>query len=312
VVLVARGDETLLEKGYGLADRESHAPFTTATVSTIGSITKQFTGAAILKLQEQDRLDVDDTLSRFFPEAPPDKAGITLHQLLTHTAGLPDALGSDEDYVGRNEYVRLALGAELLFVPGSRHRYSNVGYSLLAAVVEKQSGVTYEAFLRNSFFVPLGMTQTGYSLVPWDPARVAVGYRKQGVYGRVTEKQAGSSGFSWHLVGNGGMHSTVGDMARWIRALRQGRVLSPESLQLLFRRHSDEGSGDSFYGYGWVTFDLEGDETMIGHNGGNGYFFADLNLFPDRDDLFYVILVNDPRSEAASAWIRRLILESGV
>ena len=165
----------------------------------------------------------------------------------------------------------------------------------------------------DTFFEPLGMTRTGYLMPGWEEKAVAVGYRKDAVYGRVIEKQKalGKDSFSWHLVGNGGIHSTVGDLHRWILGLRGGKVLSPESLKLLFARHADEGSGDSFYGYGWVSFDLSNGETMIGHNGGNGYFFADVNLFPDQGDLHYAILVNDPSSEAGSSWVRRLILQDG-
>ncbi|MDX1383017.1 MAG: serine hydrolase domain-containing protein, partial [Thermoanaerobaculia bacterium] len=308
VVLVATPAGVLLEKGFGLADREAGVPFTPATVSTVGSITKQFTGAAILALREEGRLALGDPLHRFFPAAPPDKRSITLHQLLTHTAGFPGHLGADEDYVGRVAYLDLAFSAELLFEPGSRHRYSNVGYSILAAVIEGLTGGSYEAYLRARFFDPLGMTDTGYTMPDWDLRRVAKGYRKEAVYGRVLDKQAASGrGFSWHLVGNGGIHSTVRDLGRWVVALRRGEVLEEESLRLLFGRHVDEGGGDSFYGYGWVTFELPSGETMIGHDGGNGYLFADLNLFPERADLFFAILVNDPRSVAASGWIRRLI-----
>lgn len=310
-MLVAKSDEVLLVKGYGHADRMAEVPFTEETVSTIGSITKQFTGAAILKLHEDGLLEPDDPLSRFFPRAPADKAPITLHQLLTHTAGFPGGLGPDEAWIGKDEYVDKAFAAKLRFEPGRGHHYSNTGYSILAAVIEQLSGTSYESFLRSSFFEPLGMTRTGYVMPDWSDATVAVGYRKDAVYGRVIEKQQalGHDSFSWHLVGNGGIHSTVGDLHRWIVALRGGQVLSQKSLDLLFAPHADEGGGDSFYGYGWVRFDLPSGETMIGHNGGNGYFFADVNLFPDRGDLHYAILVNDPRSEAASNWVRRLILQ---
>ena len=121
-VLVAKGDEVLLVKGYGLADRETGTPFTQDTVSTVGSITKQFTGAAILKLHEDGLLDPGDTLSRFFAQAPADKARITLHQLLTHTAGFPGGLGPDEVWIGRDDYLEKAFATKLGFEPGARPR----------------------------------------------------------------------------------------------------------------------------------------------------------------------------------------------
>ncbi len=308
-VLVSRGGDVLHLAGYGLADREAGVPFRPETVSTIGSITKQFTGAAILKLQEQGRLRVDDPIGRFFPDAPPDKAGITIHQLLTHTAGLPPALGSDEEYMGRDSYLEAVWRTELRDPPGERHEYSNTGYSVLAAIVELRSGTSYEGFLRREFFDPLGMQHTGYRLADWSETHVAAGYRDGRRFGRVIDMQTDEDGFSWHLVGNGGIHSTVEDMARWVRALRGGEVLDAESLDALFGEHVDEGYGDSFYGYGWVTFHLPNGERMVGHNGGNGFFFADLNFFPDHDDLLYCLFVNDARSEEVTGRIRRLLLE---
>ncbi len=308
-VVVAQGDEVLHLAGYGLADRESGAPFEPGTVSTIGSLTKQFTGASILKLQEHGRLSVDDPTGRFFADAPADKSDITIHQLLTHTAGLPPALGSDEEYVGREDYLAAVWQTELRSRPGDRHEYSNVGYSLLAAIVELRSGMSYEGFLRREFLEPLAMRHTGYRLADWSGAPVAAGYRGDRHFGRVIDKQTHQDGFSWHLVGNGGIHSTVGDMARWVRALRRGEALSSESTAALFGEHADEGSGDSYYGYGWVTFHLPNGERMIGHNGGNGFFFADLNFFPQRRDLLYCVLMNDARHEGVSGRIRRLLQE---
>ncbi len=308
-VLVASGDEVIHLAGYGLADREAGVPFRPETVSTIGSITKQFTGAAILKLQEQGHLSVADPVGRFFPEAPVKKREITIHQLLTHTAGLPPALGSDEEYIGRDDYLQEVWRTELRYPPGERHDYSNTGYSVLAAIVERTTGSSYEEFLRAEFFDPLGMQHTGYRLADWSEARLATGYRDDRRFGTVIEKQTHENGFSWHLVGNGGIHSTVGDMFRWVKALRGGEVLSAESLGTLFGEHVDEGYGDSFYGYGWVTFRLPNSERMIGHNGGNGFFFADLNFFPNRGDLPYCVLMNDAGHEEVSGAIRRLLLE---
>ena len=295
-VLLARGDEVLHLEGYGTADRFSGEPFGPDTVSTIGSITKQLTGAAVLALAERGRLRLDDPLSRHLPGVPPDKAAITLHQILTHTAGLPAALGSDEEVIGKQELLARAWAADLLFPPGERHEYSNVGYSVAAAVVEAVSGTAYERFLHDTFFAPLGMRSTGYWLPAWNPRRVAKGYRGDESMGSVLSHQDRERGFTWHLVGNGGIHSTARDMFRWVRALRNHEVLSAESTAKLFGRHADEGGGDSFYGYGWVTFDLPDGSTMIGHDGGNGFFFADLNFFPSRGDLLFFLMTNDAQA----------------
>jgi CubicO group peptidase (beta-lactamase class C family) len=306
-VLVARGDEVLLHQGYGFADRENEVAFAPDTISTIGSITKQFTAAAILELEEQGRLRVEDPLSKFFAALPQDKAGITLHQLLTHTAGMPDALGEDEDYIGRDAFLERVWTVELASEPGSEYSYSNVGYSVLAAVIEKVSGQEYEVFLHETFFSPLGMADTGYLLPDFDPSRLAIGYRNNERWGTLLEKQDPDRGFSWYLVGNGGIHSTARDMHRWLRSLRTQEILTDDSTAKLFGRHVAEGD-DSFYGYGWVTYDLPNSETMVGHNGGNGYLFEDLNFFPHRGDLAFYLMVNDESAgQAVSGYIVRVL-----
>ncbi|MGB3561841.1 MAG: serine hydrolase domain-containing protein [Thermoanaerobaculia bacterium] len=306
-VLVAQGEEILLYQGYGFADREKEVEFAPDTISTIGSITKQFTAAAILELEEQGRLSVEDPLSQFFADLPRDKADITLHQLLTHTAGMPDALGEDEDWIGRDAFLEQVWAAELASEPGSEYSYSNVGYSVLAAVIEGVSGQDYERFLRSTFFDPLGMAETGYIIPEFAPDRLAIGYRNGERWGTLLEKQDLDRGFSWHLVGNGGIHSTARDMFRWLRSLRTQEILTDDSTAKLFGRHVEEG-GDSFYGYGWVTFDLPNGETMVGHNGGNGYLFEDLNFFPHRGDLAFYLMVNDESAgQAVSGYIVRVL-----
>lgn len=308
-VLVARGEDILLEAGYGMANKETAIPFTSETVSSIGSITKQFTAAAILKLEEQGKLSVSDSLGKYFPNLPIDKSRITIHHLLTHTSGLIPAIGKDEDWVSKDELLTLAWASDLLALPGIEYNYSNVGYSVLAAIIENESGKKYENYLFETFFEKQEMLNTGYWIPDWDMQKVANGYRGDFDYGTTLDKQTAELGPSWYLVGNGGILSTVKDMYKWFRALRNERVLNKFSLTKLFDKHIDEGEGESFYGYGWVTFNLKDKIEMIGHNGGNGYFFADLNFFPNRDDLFYVLLVNDEqKSEALSQHIVRRLL----
>ena len=140
-VLIARGGEILLNEGYGFADKEQGAPMTPDTVVDIGSVTKQFTAAAILVLSDQGKLDVEDSIGRFFPNLPEDKSGITIHHLLTHTAGLVDGVGDgDFDHIPTEEFFRRVFDSELLSAPGERHSYSNAGYSVLARIVELSSG----------------------------------------------------------------------------------------------------------------------------------------------------------------------------
>jgi CubicO group peptidase (beta-lactamase class C family) len=299
VVLVAEGEDVLLAKGFGLADREAMRPWTPDTVSTIGSITKQFTGAAITLLVQRGELDFSDTIGDYFPDAPEDKSAITIHELLTHSSGLPGAVGADEEQIDRDAYLSRAFEAELSFDPGDRYDYSNVGYSVLGAILELVTGSPYEVFVRDNLFLPAGMNDTGYVLPGWGEERIAIGYRGDRRWGTVVEHQ-GADGFSWHLVGNGGMHSTVRDMHRWWLAIRDNTILDEQHTEMFLAPHQDEGGGDSFYGYGWVNMEAPNGERMITHDGGNGFLGGDCAFYPESD-IFICLLANDT-SQTSYLW----------
>jgi CubicO group peptidase (beta-lactamase class C family) len=282
-VLVARDGQVILHKGYGLADRERGIPVTTATAFDIGSITKPFTAAAILKLEEQGRLSVNDPIRHYLDGVPPDKAGITIHHLLTHSAGLRDAFGDDYDVVTRDSLVARVLASDLLWEPGVRYRYSNAGYSLLGAIIEKLSGRSYEAFLRDELFEPAGLTSTGYRLPNWPSERVAHGYRRERDWGTPLDKPWAEDGPYWHLRANGGLLSTVGDLYRWSRALEGEAVLTQLSRDKMFTPQvPEDDERTSFYGYGWAITPTTRGTNLIWHNGGNGYFFADFRRYVDE------------------------------
>ena len=175
-VLVAREGEIVLHKGYGLADRRREIACRPDTIFDLGSVTKQFTATAILKLEMAGKLRTDDTLAKHFEGIPRDKAGITLHQLLTHTSGLDHAYGKDENYAPRDVALQVFFKMPLLFTPGEKFHYSNPGYSILAAIVEDVSGLPYERYLRKELFEPAGMTETGYTLPSWDMRRMTRNY----------------------------------------------------------------------------------------------------------------------------------------
>lgn len=281
VVLVAKGETPLFAEGFGLADREHGVGWTPGTISDIGSITKQFTGAAILKFEEDGKLSVDDTISRYFQGVPADKAGITLHQLLTHSSGLADPDIDDFDPVPLAEYLKQVFAQPLLFAPGKGYTYSNANFSLLGAILEKLSGKSYETVLRERLFLPNGMFETGYTLPAWGESRFAPGYEADGGrWGTFLERPTAADGPHWALRANGGIHTTVYDMLRWARALLTGRVLTPASMKKLWAPHVSEG-GDTFYGYGWSIAKAPDGTKIVTHNGGNGIYFADLAILPD-------------------------------
>ncbi|MFI0367871.1 serine hydrolase domain-containing protein [Actinomadura sp. 1N219] len=274
--------------GFGFADRERKIPARCDTVYDVMSITKQFTAAAIMKLEMAGKLQVTDRLSRFLGPVPADKRKITLHHLLTHTAGLDDEEigGGDYDPVSRDGMLSAALKSNLQSAPGAEFHYSNVGYSVLAAIVEKVSGVGYERFLREHLFAPSGMTQTGYVLPRWERDQVAVEYDEHGKsQGRPYDHPWAADGPYWYLRGNGGLLSTPRDMFRWHRALEGNKVLSGRAKRKMFKPHVLVGvrNGDKFYyGYGWGVVQTNDGRRVLEHDGGNDWSFGEFARFPDH------------------------------
>lgn len=286
-VLVAKEGEVALNKGYGLADDEERKPATADTVFGVASLAKQFTSAAILKLEERGELGVRDPISEHLEGVPPDKAGITLHQLLTHTSGLAkNHSESDFEEMGRREALARIFAEPLARAPGSGYEYSDSGYAVVAAIVEEVSGRPFDDFLRENLFEPAGMGRTGF----WDDPRfdrlsVANGYTNGVEQGFPT----GFPGPSWAIVGPGGILSTTGDLRAWWTALEGNVVLSEESTDKLFGRHVRLGEGE-YYGYGWEVSDTDLG-TLITHNGAGNTGNAFLAAYPERD-LVVAVLSN--------------------
>jgi CubicO group peptidase (beta-lactamase class C family) len=306
VFLVARDDRVLVHEGVGLADRESAVRFGPETVFDIGSITKQFTAAGILKLEEQGKLSVEDSISRFFAGVPVDKRGITVHHLLTHTSGLIGDFGGDYQTMPRDSIVRLALASELQSVPGAAHDYSNAGYSLLGAIIELQSGQPYERFLHEQLFRPAGMHKTGYVIPQWSPGELAAGYRGEQRWGTPLDHAWATDGPWWNLRANGGILSTTSDLHRWHRALEGNAVLSAASRAKMFTPHvSESPGGDASYGYGWAVFRTPRNTRLIAHNGGNGYFYADFHQYVDEGVV--LILGTNAGDQSVTPVVNRLL-----
>jgi D-alanyl-D-alanine carboxypeptidase len=293
-VLVARGGREVFAQGYGLANRAGGERVTADTRFDIGSLSKQFTAAAVLRLESEGRLSVHDPVSRHLPEYPrPAGDQITLHHLLTHTSGLP-SLGRR----GQLEHVRedcsprtleelLAFSNDLPldFAPGAEHRYSNSGYVLLAAVVERVAGMPFDAYLRTALFAPAGMRATGRILPGEETAGVAVGYT--GYEPDVKPRDCVHA--SWH-TGGGGLHSTARDLLRWDQALAAGRILPPEQLAKFYHPHVQTGRAGRAYAYGWNRLEVHG-RPVIHHNGGTEGFITEFMRFPD-DSLLVIVLAN--------------------
>jgi CubicO group peptidase (beta-lactamase class C family) len=258
-VLVAKDNRIILNKGYGMAVRAKNIPNTNTTVLNTGSITKQFTAAAIMKLEMQGKLNTSDPITKFFKKVPEDKKNITLHHLLNHTSGIVDAVGDDYVVAKRDDTTTKILKEPLQFTPGEEFSYSNAGYSLLAAVIEKVSGQDYEKFLNEQLFKPAGMNFTGYRIPKWNQRVVAHWYVGEKDNGTPLEKPYPY----WHVIGNGEILSITADLYNWHLALKGDKILSKEAKKKIFTPYLND------YGYGWDV--LESDHgLLIQHDGGSG------------------------------------------
>ena len=226
-VLVARGTEVLLDKGYGSANLEWNIPNSPAAKFRLGSLTKQFTAASILLLEERGKLKTDDPVKKFMPDAPPAWDKITIFHLLTHTSGIPN-FTSFPDYRSQEPFdttpeklVARFRDKPLDFQPGEKWSYSNSGYVLLGYLLERVSGESYQKFLQDNIFDPLGMKDSGYDSNSAVILRRAAGY----VPGKDGPENAGFIHMSIPFSA-GALYSTTGDLLRWEQGLFGGKVLS--------------------------------------------------------------------------------------
>jgi CubicO group peptidase (beta-lactamase class C family) len=296
-----------LKAGYGWANREKQIPFTPATIAQIGSLTKQFTAAAISGLASSGRIDFSGSLGKYLPGVPARAAGLTVHQLLTHTAGLPDICGDDFDRLSREELITGCLPEIELSPPGD-FSYSNLGYSLLAAVVEHVSGIPHEDYLAENFFAPAGMSRTGYFFEDALQEELAWGYTGEVPHAPISDRLRPLAPDFWNLKGNGGMQSSPEEMYAWYRvfAHRPGEFEALRKVMLV--PHAPAGEG-VFQGYGWfVRTDSAGEVLQASHTGGDGVFFAAIVWRPLDRVFFYLVsnVGNDAGAEAASKVLRIL------
>jgi CubicO group peptidase (beta-lactamase class C family) len=284
-VLVARGGEVLFDRGYGLANREWGVPNAGDTRFRIASVTKQFTAAAVMLLSDRGQVDVNAPVKTYLPDAPAAWDGVTVRHLLNHTSGVPNFTGF-EDYAASK--TRPTTPAELIarfrdrpldFQPGERWAYSNSGYVLLTAIIERVGGKPYAEFVTENLFQPLGMTDSGYDSHATVLPRRASGY-SPGPGGVVNAEYLDMS----VPQGAGGLYSTTRDLLKWEQGLFGGRLLSAASLEALTTPARND------YAMGLRVAETEGD-TIISHNGGIEGFNTYLG-YETGDKLTVVVLGN--------------------
>jgi CubicO group peptidase (beta-lactamase class C family) len=284
-VLVELNSKIIISEGFGFSDTYEQIVNTPATIFDIGSITKQFTAAAILKLEMQGQLSTEDEISKFFELIPADKELITIHDLLRHQSGLISNVGKDYEIITEAEFLNKVFSSNLRFETGTSFSYSNAGYSLLAIIIEKVTGHSYETYLYKNLWEPANMEMTGYTRPDFDPDLIATGYHIDGrVWGKPTDKEWDNSSPYWHLKGNGGILSTIEDLYKWHKCLMTEIVLTNTAKQKYYHPTLRPGESEtSFYGYGWDISKTSRNTTRIWHNGGNNILYADFLRYIDEN-----------------------------
>jgi CubicO group peptidase (beta-lactamase class C family) len=275
-VLVIRDGMPVFSKGYGLANVEHGVANTPQTKFRLGSITKQFTAMAILILQERGKLAVEDPIGKYFDDPPKAWEGVTIHNLLTHTSGI-HSYTSEPDYVkkmAQPETVRSMIARfrdkPLDFKPGEKFQYSNSGYFLLGAIIEKVSGQSYEAFLKEAIFKPLDMTDSGYDHPSSILSHRASGYTRKADVLENAEYLDMAQPYA-----AGSLYSTTLDLAKWDRAVGDCALINKESTTRMFTPEKNN------YAYGW-SVTTRSDRKEIGHGGGINGFVTDIVRYPDQ------------------------------
>jgi CubicO group peptidase (beta-lactamase class C family) len=283
-VLLARDGKMLYEKGFGFADAENDVPNTPQTKFRLASVSKQFTATAIMILEHEGKLKVEDPISKYVPDVPEAWGQVTLHQLMSHTGGVPENLrialfkGLWPQPIDRDHLFDHIKKLPLDFKPGEKWSYSNTGYALLGLVIDKVSGMPYGDFLKQRIFDPLEMNDTGV-----DNRRLVLKHRAHG-YGMSNDKLVQALYIDLAQVYSAGsLYSTVEDLLKWDNGLTAGKILPPESLKRMWTPVKDN------YGYGWLIVDKP--RTIMTHDGGLPGFITTVARFPN-EKVYVTVLCN--------------------
>lgn len=310
-VLVLHNGTALVRRAYGFADLEARKAAALDTNYRLASVTKQFTAASILLLMQDGALQLDDSISKWFPDLPLATKPITVRQLLSHTSGLIDyeeVIPADLTRQLNDADVPQILKSQdrTYFAPGTSYRYSNSGYALLALIVEQVSGKSFSTFLRERIFQPLLMTNTvahqeSVSVVP----HRAYGYTlENGQWNRTDQSQTSA------VLGDGGIYSSIDDLARWDAALYDERILTDASRELAFTAATKTDDPRIEYGMGWRITHEEPGGTTLWHSGESRGFRNVIVRYPDYH-LTVIVLTNrdDPEPYETARKIAALYLK---
>lgn len=299
-VLVAHKGQILLNKGYGWRNVKDSVPHEPGSVFQIGSVTKQFTAAVILKLQEKKKLHVSDKLSKYFPDYPKGDS-ITIHQLLSHTSGIFNYT-NDAEFMNK-EVTRPATREKMMarfkdkpldFSPGTKWNYSNSGYLLLGYIIEDVTNMSWEQAVRKYIFRKAGMQQSGFDFAQLQHPLKSTGYFRM-LASESTPAPVVDSSVSFAA---GSIYSTTGDLYKWFLALQANKLIRSSSKEKAFTPVLNK------YGYGWGADSIAG-RRKIGHSGGIHGFVSNMVFIPD--DSTVVILLNNFSTPHLSAITKSLL-----
>ena len=314
--LYAEKGEIVSKGALGFRDPEDTLPITEDTIFQLASVTKQFTAAAVMLARREGLLELDDEITKYFPEIP--YPGVTVRHLLTHTSGIPDYFDDADWFIkiwkeekrvpGNDEILRFLCETEAkpYFAPGEGMHYSNTGYNLLALLVERLSGVPYEDFLQKNIFEPAGMGSTRCCHirrdgVPFEKYAQATVFEDGKCVADVDSAEDGDVVAFDGLNGDDYVYTNIFDMLRWDRALREGKVLTPEEQKLMYTPgklvngedavyDEDEGLG---YGFGWFVGRDEELGLIVSHSGGMPGVATWLERFIDEDRMLVILTCRD-------------------
>lgn len=268
-ILVAdRSGQIIWAESNGIADLSTQSEFTLDTAVDIGSVAKSFAAAAVMRLVKDGRLSLQEPIASVLPDVPLDKRKITIHNLLTHSAGFPDAYDEAYAKTSREQLEKSILAQPLIHEPGAEYAYSDMGYALAEAIVERVSEMPYQEFVRTQLLIPFGLEKTGFLDAPiWafngGEVAVARGYTND----EERDSPVQMPRHKWTPLGGGTLISTVGDGLKWLHGLLSDSILGDGAANQIFDKHAEVRPDVIWYGYGWTIIQSPSRGTVFAHSG---------------------------------------------
>lgn len=291
VILISQNNKIIFNKAYGKKNSQKNEKNNLNTIFDICSLTKQFTGAGILKLSMQNKLALTDKISKYFDAVPNDKKDITIHQLLTHSSGLTSGIGNDYDIITEENFLKKVFKSKLISPVGKKFNYSNMGYSLLGLIIEKASGKNYETFLNEVIFKPSKMYHTGYVIPNWKKDEIANGFLDSKEAKKPNEENWSPNGPYLNLKANGGILTRASDLLLWSKSIRNNTIFDEATTSKYLYPHFEYNDGKSYYGYGWGIANNNSKDKLVRHAGMSDLFTSDLWIYPKKE-ITIIILSN--------------------